>query len=1056
MNSIIETLNHWGEGVVSLAWPMLWQSSLLIVALFALDFALRRKVRAAIRYALWLVVLVKLLLPPSLALPTGVGWWLRSPAPPPPKPPAHAFVVTYGNAVVPNLSLPRTPPVFVPPPRPPMSAAAWTLVACGGISAGLLAWLLIRWGQVAQKVRRATVPEKLTAVSDEARDLAGLRSAIRLKLTDGAMSPAVCGLFRPVILLPKSLVEKLSPEQLGAVLLHELIHLRRGDVWLNCLQALLQIVYWWHPLLWLANARIRRVREEAVDDAVMLALADDAETYAPTLLEVAKLAFNRPLASLGLVGILESRSALRQRIERLVNFRPPRKAGLTVVSVFGILAFTALAVPMGEAPQKSVESVAFAPANPDLAKSESFNRAPAKLTLENPVDTNDWKPGYNMENVVGVAIKVDEKGGYWVGTNQFELARLRNLLLEKKQNDTSFLVEIVNTNAPTDGNFSLGAAVQLAELCKELNLSFVSPQVVHITTNAPPVVGPNTNLYTRVFKIDMRAFYQRAGINPDDPATRDWSSIRSFIAQSGVDLTPPKSVFFHARDGQLLVRATKQDLDRIERAVEILNGETNAVAKASPTVLEPTAPAPVSGSYTNLTIRGEGRQAIVSKLNRIYLRSVQYDNVPLSEVIRNLSEDVKNHDPEKAGINFILNPEAPPVGALDIRSIAIKIDPALTDVRLADLLDIIVKAAGRPIKYSITDNGIIFSLRAPDAEPLYLRTFKVDPNTFHQGLESVGAFDFSTNSTEATTFPSRNSVSAAVRNFFTSLGVNFSQPGTSVFWSDRKGELLVRATLTDLDIIEKAIEVLNYHEPQVNIKVTFVEVLDNGAGSLFLGNIHVTNISAMTDREASPGNPSGAFPGAVAGSAASTNSSLIGILTAPQFKAVLETLQQRNDTDFLNESDITTLSGRQVHIEIADLETIVTGQTNVVTNGKTNANYHTEQFPFGPSLDVIPYVSTNGYSIRMTILASLTEFLGYTDPGPSERASVVKPHIRLQQFTNSVIVWDGQTAVLGGLSEASSTNSVQKNLIIFVTPTIIDPAGNRVHSDDENLAPNHK
>src|SRR5439155_1061932 len=152
---------------------------------------------------------------------------------------------------------------------------------------------------------------------------------VRLRFTQRAMSPAVCGLFRPVILLPQSLVERLTTSQLRAVLLHELAHLRRGDVWVNCAQALLQIFYWWHPLLWLANARIRRVREEAVDDAVMLALADDGEAYAPTLLEVAKLAFNRPLVSLGLVGILESRSALRQSIERLVDFRPPRKAGLT-------------------------------------------------------------------------------------------------------------------------------------------------------------------------------------------------------------------------------------------------------------------------------------------------------------------------------------------------------------------------------------------------------------------------------------------------------------------------------------------------------------------------------------------------------------------------------------------------------------------------------------------------------------------------------------------------------------------------------------------------------
>ena len=112
----------------------------------------------------------------------------------------------------------------------------------------------------------------------------------------------------------------------------------------------MQILYWWHPLLWLANARIRRVREEAVDDAVMLALNEEAETYAPTLLEVAKLSLHRPLASLGLVGILESRSSLRQRIERLLDFRPPRKAGLTLGSALAVLGFAALAVPMGEAP----------------------------------------------------------------------------------------------------------------------------------------------------------------------------------------------------------------------------------------------------------------------------------------------------------------------------------------------------------------------------------------------------------------------------------------------------------------------------------------------------------------------------------------------------------------------------------------------------------------------------------------------------------------------------------------------------------------------------------
>ena len=69
MTTFIETLNLWGDYFLKFAWPVLWQSSLLIAIIFVLEFALRRKIRTAIRYALWLMVLVKLLLPPSLALP---------------------------------------------------------------------------------------------------------------------------------------------------------------------------------------------------------------------------------------------------------------------------------------------------------------------------------------------------------------------------------------------------------------------------------------------------------------------------------------------------------------------------------------------------------------------------------------------------------------------------------------------------------------------------------------------------------------------------------------------------------------------------------------------------------------------------------------------------------------------------------------------------------------------------------------------------------------------------------------------------------------------------
>jgi general secretion pathway protein D len=126
----------------------------------------------------------------------------------------------------------------------------------------------------------------------------------------------------------------------------------------------------------------------------------------------------------------------------------------------------------------------------------------------------------------------------------------------------------------------------------------------------------------------------------------------------------------------------------------------------------------------------------------------------------------------------------------------------------------------------------------------------------------------------------------------------------------------------------------------------------------------------------------------------------------------------------------------------------------------------------------------------MTIIPTITEFLGYDDPGgfvPQAQSvsggaggvgipivgQLPLPHYRLRQVTTSCIVWDGQTVVLGGLitedvtklkdkvpllgdlpllgrffrSEASSTK--KKNLMIFVSPTIIDPSGNPFHSQDE-------
>jgi type II secretory pathway component GspD/PulD (secretin)/beta-lactamase regulating signal transducer with metallopeptidase domain len=634
MNSHIETLNRWGEQFLNFAWPMLWQSSVVIAVVFILDLALRRKVRASVRHALWLVVLVKLVLPPTLALPTGPSWWIHPAAPPPPvKAAPVSFTVTYGEQTMPDFPLP--PATIVPPKPPALTTAASTLALSGIVSTGLLAWLLVRWWQIHRKVRRANDSGTLQPILADARRLAYSHPDIRLKLTEDTMSPAVCGLFRPVILLPRSLVERLSAEQLRAVLLHETIHLRRGDVWVNCAQALLQIVYWWHPLLWLANARIRRVREEAVDDAVMLALRDDADIYAPTLLEVAKFAFRRPLASLGLVGILESRSALRQRIERLVNFNAPKKAGLTVVSILGILAFSAVALPMGQAPEKnnlpptsdttiSVHQIyvtadgrfRLEPGgtnNLDLAGVrswlESIKKDSSDATMQIHADAaapyQAIVPLVDLCKELGierVQLRTESAGSPQISAMPADQTAFYNLspattnALESKREsaqlvrDGKLLYEMgrfddaeAKLNAALTLNPTNQAAHYYLDLVRQARQSpkTQGPRVIYpaLTGSGTNANSNGTNLEQRVFKVDPYTFAgELRGVlmlHTNQAAQADVAEMAlTVFGRLGVNLTPSapgRSLAYSLGKGLLYVRATPSELDTVERVIEAMN-----------------------------------------------------------------------------------------------------------------------------------------------------------------------------------------------------------------------------------------------------------------------------------------------------------------------------------------------------------------------------------------------------------------------------------------------------------------------------------------------------
>jgi len=323
MNATIESLNALGARFAGFALPMLLQSAILIALLFALDLASRKKVRATIRYAVWMLLLVKLALPPSLALPTSAAYWLPS-----------KTAGTVQVAVPPAAHLPK------------LARQAVFLVIWLAVAPGMGLWAIWRLRMVVGLIRRSVeASEEVRALLESCRRQLGIKRVIPVRCA-AIGSPAICGVLQPIILIPSDLADNLGGAEMRSVLLHELAHYKRGDLWVNQAQILLQIVYWYNPLLWLANASIRRAREQAVDEMVLVEMGMEAPSYPATLLRVAKLGLGRPLTALGLMGILEPGRGLTQRILHIMSRPLPRTARVGARGLAAVLLLALVVLPM--------------------------------------------------------------------------------------------------------------------------------------------------------------------------------------------------------------------------------------------------------------------------------------------------------------------------------------------------------------------------------------------------------------------------------------------------------------------------------------------------------------------------------------------------------------------------------------------------------------------------------------------------------------------------------------------------------------------------------------
>jgi hypothetical protein len=148
----------------------------------------------------------------------------------------------------------------------------------------LTAWNLGGWWQAHRLTRRDArpAPSPWDARFTDLRNRLNINRAVKLLESARVTVPAVIGCLRPVVLVPASAFTGLSPQQLEAVLAHELAHVRRHDYLINLLQAAVETLLFYHPAVWWASRQVRIERESCCDD-VALAVCGDRLGYARAL-----------------------------------------------------------------------------------------------------------------------------------------------------------------------------------------------------------------------------------------------------------------------------------------------------------------------------------------------------------------------------------------------------------------------------------------------------------------------------------------------------------------------------------------------------------------------------------------------------------------------------------------------------------------------------------------------------------------------------------------------------------------------------------------------------
>jgi WD40 repeat protein/beta-lactamase regulating signal transducer with metallopeptidase domain len=424
----VETVNAWGGAWFGLMSRALIDTSVLLVLLLVIWLPFRRRVSAHLAHGLFCLVLLKLIVP----VPVSWSWWqpmesarlaaerfspwartvppppAAAPTMPPPLPVALPMTGDLGASLA-DASVPE--PVVIAEPEEFSAAAATAPVAARGgrmarsawASLSFQAWLMIGWAccvalllgrlirgilTTRRLIREALTlrPELLPIDVEALRRAVGVRMPVRWAVNFDLHSPAVGGLMWPTVVIPPDLDDSLTPKQLTWVLLHELAHIRRGDLWVVVIQRFVQAVFFFNPAVHLVNWIIDELREYACDDAALAACKTSRRDCGEGFLAIIERSVEQaPLAAPAL-GLFESRMQIRRRLVRILDNRRTVHPGLSLRAALSLLVIALLVLLCGRP-----TDVLAVPSNRALA-SRAASLKPDSLTVV-PESPASYRPG---------------------------------------------------------------------------------------------------------------------------------------------------------------------------------------------------------------------------------------------------------------------------------------------------------------------------------------------------------------------------------------------------------------------------------------------------------------------------------------------------------------------------------------------------------------------------------------------------------------------------------------------------------------------------------------